>query len=639
MSFLLMWTSVFASGFGDRLIQLAALPLLGANAPGASAADKDAAITFFFFLPYLFIVIPGGWLADHLPRKWMMLACDEGRAFILLMAAMWVPATFDASQPIAGHEWKVYTIIVLVGTLAAVFNPVRNAIIPQIVATSQLQRANAMIFGIAIIGSLIGFMLGSKIVNESLRHGLLLGMLLFLVSGTFFAFLKPVTKHRLPEIEKRKSVGSFTYIKQHKRVIQLMLLFALIWAVAYFLNVAVTALCKQRFEFTDGFLERISYLKAAAGIGMLVSAGFIAWLNLKKESHWVMMIALACGGFSAILVALSPNYTFALIFTFGVGFFGYVGIVGSMTLLQLIVPNYIRGRVFAVLTLLSVVSAVIVNLAVWRMGESADIYVLWCLAISGLVLIVIAMPLAYRMLTTGPMPNRLGNAIWHTGRAYLMVWHRVRWIGHRNIPQTGPLIIASNHTTGLDPMLLQAPHTSPVRFVMLTSYQSKWLAPVWKALDPIALDLDGRDTNKLRAIGNALKAGDIIGIFPEGRLQRDHRRLFPFQRGVGMLAQRSKAPILPAWISGTPIVKRMHWHFITPSKSVVVFGKVYQPDPNWTRDELLEDLKHRLIDLARSIGDDPEMDDGRGHHHPASLSESNEPVSSDSVDKTPPTAG
>ena len=71
VSFLLMWSSVAASGFGDRLIQLAAEPMLGVYEQDTSAAQITAAVMFFFFLPYMVLTIAGGWLADHLPRKWM----------------------------------------------------------------------------------------------------------------------------------------------------------------------------------------------------------------------------------------------------------------------------------------------------------------------------------------------------------------------------------------------------------------------------------------------------------------------------------------------------------------------------------------------------------------------------------------
>ena len=65
LSFTLMWTSTAASGFGDRMIMLAALALLGGLALEADSSSIQASTQFFFFLPYLIFNIFGGWLADR----------------------------------------------------------------------------------------------------------------------------------------------------------------------------------------------------------------------------------------------------------------------------------------------------------------------------------------------------------------------------------------------------------------------------------------------------------------------------------------------------------------------------------------------------------------------------------------------
>src|SRR5689334_19557857 len=78
INFLLMWSSTAAAGFGDRMIELAALPMLGVTGENAQASAITAGVYFWFFLPWLVITPIGGWLADTLPRKWIMLACDEG---------------------------------------------------------------------------------------------------------------------------------------------------------------------------------------------------------------------------------------------------------------------------------------------------------------------------------------------------------------------------------------------------------------------------------------------------------------------------------------------------------------------------------------------------------------------------------
>ena len=132
-SFTLMWTSTAASGYGDRMIMLAALAMLGGMAAGADVSAVQASTQFWFFLPYLLFNLVGGWLADHLPRKWMLLSCDEARGLILL-ASFFVLGGLSGAAPLPQEsQWKVYTALALIGCFAAIFNPTRNAIVPQIV--------------------------------------------------------------------------------------------------------------------------------------------------------------------------------------------------------------------------------------------------------------------------------------------------------------------------------------------------------------------------------------------------------------------------------------------------------------------------------------------------------------------------
>ena len=89
-----------------------------------------------------------------------------------------------------------------------------------------------------------------------------------------------------------------------------------------------------------------------------------------------------------------------------------------------------------------------------------------------------------------------------------------------------------------------------------------------------------------------------MGLFPEGRLQREVRELREFQAGVGLIAKRTGATIVPVWIRGTPQVHNMLGHFLLPSRSVVTFGKPYKPDPSMSQEQIVQDLRQRMLSLA-----------------------------------------
>ena len=194
LSFTLMWTSTAASGFGDRMMMVAALALLGALAQSAESTALNAGTQFWFFLPYLFFSLPAGWLSDHLPRKWVMFFCDEARAAILFLGFWLIPADLDPGGIPLDQHWKVMGILFLVGSAASFFNPARSSIVPQIVAARQLQAGNAILLSISVIASMIGLLVGGYLVDpddgSTVRTGLWLAFLLYAVSGTFFAFMR-----------------------------------------------------------------------------------------------------------------------------------------------------------------------------------------------------------------------------------------------------------------------------------------------------------------------------------------------------------------------------------------------------------------------------------------------------------------
>ena len=131
-----------------------------------------------------------------------------------------------------------------------------------------------------------------------------------------------------------------------------------------------------------------------------------------------------------------------------------------------------------------------------------------------------------------------------------------RVAGRQNVPQTGPLIVAANHFSLLDPPLLGATFPRPVRFFAK--------AELWQAL-PSRLFSDALGVLPLRrgeaegaAVRQALsilKEGGAIGFFPEGTRGRARpRTLKPARPGVAFLARLSGAPVIPVAIAGTDVI-------------------------------------------------------------------------------------
>lgn len=612
LSFTLMWTSTAASGFGDRMMMLAALALLGGMVAGVDATSTQAATQFWFFLPYLIFSVPGGWLADRIPRKWLLLTCDEARGVILLwafgaLAAATGPANIDAA-----HHWRVYLALAAIGTFAAIFNPTRNAIIPQIIPRPQLQAGNAVILVINVVASQVGLLVGEAIVDQSaaqsVRSGLLLGAGFYLVSGTFFAFLRPV-QTAVPGVapvtprprRKRSLLAAAKYSLAHRRVLILIALNVLIWPPAAVVTSGLFGLAKMHHGLAgDALLTYFARVSVTLGVGMLLGAAIITAIRTRQQAAIVYLGALGMAGLCILLLAVVPWMPFTYAAALGIGVFGNMAIVSILSLLQSITPNHIRGRVMGLNSLLNTIASVGVYGMVWQMPD-ADRNIVYVMAGLGPLLALVGFACLVVHLCSGPLPP-MTNALHRLDALWVYSWHRLEVRGKHHVPATGPLILAANHTTGLDPFLIQAPARRLVRWVMLTSYRFRVAEPLWRAIRPITLDLGDGDLSKIREIIRALQEGDVVGLFPEGSLQREVRELQPFRPGIVLVARRADAPVVPVWIEGTPMRKGMLWHFLQPSQSRVTFGRPFVIDRHASQEQTIEQLRAKLLELAGGGG-------------------------------------
>lgn len=609
-SFTLMWTSTAASGFGDRMIMLAALALLGGLAMEADSSSIQASTQFFFFLPYLIFNIFGGWLADRLPRKYMLMACDESRGLLLLGTYFYLGTMTGGSAIDPNQHWRVWAMLAAIGCFAAIFNPTRNAIVPQIVRYSQLQPANACILVINVVASMVGMVIGGMIISgadiSTVRLGLLLGALFYLISGTFFAFMKPTDSVVTEKPHAARSLRQASrYCRDHRRVIHLIAVNVLVWASAAIVSTGVMGLVKIHHGMAgDALLQQYTQLAAIMGGGMLVGAGFVVMVGTMRESTILLSVGLGLAGACVFILAAVPWMPVSYVACFGVGFFGNIAIISAITLLQAITPNYMRGRVMGLNSMVNTIFSISIYFIIWKM-PNADWWVVIIMLVLGPTLLITGIVSLTRNLMSGPMPNRGANVCWRVTRLFCFSHHKLKINGKHHVPADGPTLIVANHTTAMDPFLIQCCTNRMVRWLMLTSFRYKIGNFLWNAIDPICLEHDkatgesASGSAQVRQIVRELKKGDLVGMFPEGHLQYDNRIVKPFEPGAAVMAKLAKATIVPCWVEGTALSKSMLVHVLKPSRSTITFGPAFTVDPKASPETSTTLIRERVMDAAR----------------------------------------
>ncbi len=161
----------------------------------------------------------------------------------------------------------------------------------------------------------------------------------------------------------------------------------------------------------------------------------------------------------------------------------------------------------------------------------------------------------------------------------LRLFFRMRVRGAGNVPRTGGCILAANHASFLDPPMLG----SPVRFrqVHFMARESLFRFPVLRTLLPrlgvIPLRPQSGDVAALRAGVRALRAGDALGLFPEGTRSPDGR-LHPALGGIGFLVAHGRAPVVPVFIEGAFRAWPRHRRLPRPRAVAITYGPPIPPE-------------------------------------------------------------
>jgi 1-acyl-sn-glycerol-3-phosphate acyltransferase len=186
------------------------------------------------------------------------------------------------------------------------------------------------------------------------------------------------------------------------------------------------------------------------------------------------------------------------------------------------------------------------------------------------------------------------------------VFYRVRFYGQNNLPESGGVVLISNHQSHYDPPLLASGLRRRCNFLARKSlFRFKPFAWLIDSLDAIPLETHGIGFAGIKESIKRLRNGEILLVFPEGGGTWDGK-IAPFLQGSLVLAQRTKSAILPAAISGCYEVYPRTKKF--PSlwgRFRVVFGKpiLYEEIKDLPEEELRRLCETKITELFQEAED------------------------------------
>jgi len=193
---------------------------------------------------------------------------------------------------------------------------------------------------------------------------------------------------------------------------------------------------------------------------------------------------------------------------------------------------------------------------------------------------------------------RLG---WLGFRTLFAVYFRCRAAGTENVPREGPVILASNHLSFLDPPLVGSCLPRGINYLARdTLFRFPGIGALLRSWSAVPVDREGGGASGLKAILDRLLAGGAIILFPEGTRSRTGE-LQPARSGIGLAILKSQAPVIPVRVFGTFEAYGRHRKIPLPKPVSVVYGPPI--DFSDMRAEAATCTKPRLKQLYQEAAD------------------------------------
>lgn len=211
----------------------------------------------------------------------------------------------------------------------------------------------------------------------------------------------------------------------------------------------------------------------------------------------------------------------------------------------------------------------------------------------------------------------------HDRSPALLLWYRIvrgmagtmatvllRWraTGHRNVPETGGVLLISNHLSFLDVFFLGIPLRRPLNYVARSTLFLPVLGTLIRSVGGFPIQREGIGVSGMKETLGRLRAGGIVTLFPEGTRSADGE-LGPLKPGIALLVRRARTPVVPVGLSGTFEVWPRSRFWLAPHPIRIHFGRAIMPEEldgleNDAITELLasrmRECRHVAVNMLRS---------------------------------------
>ena len=550
----------FFGAFNDNVFKNALLILIAYQIGALNSEDSNNLINLaamLFIAPFFLFSAMAGQIADRYEKSRLIRKIKLAEIVIMLFAAFGF---------LYQHIPLLLFALFLMGTQSSLFGPIKYSIIPQHLSKEELIGGNALVETGTFIAILLGTMLGGILISASSRSVMLVPYTIIALS--IFGYISSLKIPIAPATDPQLKINRNPLIETYRNLNTLRgskILFNSALGIAWFwflgatyltqlpnftrltlgANEQVVTLFLALFCFGIGagslLCERMSEHTIELGLVPIGSIGLtIFGIDVYFSSNTPSSESLL--GFQQFISNMSNWRLIADFFLLGV--FGGIYIVPLYALIQSRSKPERRSRVIAGINILDAFFILIAAVyAIFLLNSGLSIPQLF------LVAAILNAVVAVYIYTLIP-EFFLRFVVW----ILVHLVYRVKKINLNNVPTKGPAIIVSNHVSLMDALIIGGCVKRPIRFVMYHKiFSIPFLRFIFKTANAIPIAPKKENPELLERayenIENELRLGNIVGIFPEGKLTTDGE-IGEFKPGIEKILSRTPVPIVPMALVG-----------------------------------------------------------------------------------------
>jgi 1-acyl-sn-glycerol-3-phosphate acyltransferase len=194
-----------------------------------------------------------------------------------------------------------------------------------------------------------------------------------------------------------------------------------------------------------------------------------------------------------------------------------------------------------------------------------------------------------------------------------VLW-RAQIRGRLNVPAGQGAVVVCNHRCSLDPAILGLAADRMIHWMVAREYfDHPLLNWFFRAVGAIPAGRNGMDTGATKAAIRAACNGQLVGLFPEGKINDTPELLLPGYPGAVMIALKARVPVIPCYVEGSPYDGTVWGCLFTPAKVRLVVGEPIDFSAYFGRQRernVLEMLTRQVLGEIASLAGHPEFKPG-----------------------------